>query len=600
MELSDDEVLAFPERSSEEESSFSDSRDNDGDQNNLSGENEEADDLSLYHQGDEDGDEINGWGSKKADYYDADAIENEEDAAAEEAEARRLQDKRLRALKAADYGFDEMKWLDATKPQQDEARHEVEIVAEKLPRLKVTEHMDPVGKLNLLNTAYPECEPLAHSLLELLPLYSELSHHLHFGLERPLSAIPTPLDAIKFVALSSYLAAMALYFAILTSTAKEGDQDTLPLLPTTIHNHGLMKALVSSREIWNRIKCKSSLRHSLDSSHSGEDLMTVHSLNEIMEKAVTDGYSPLLQSSIPTSRLPSDQSLASIANASVNAHHMERLRRTEASLASFTKIAPANTHHLTNAVPLRISDRQQYSIHDQDSELGDEASLAPYELEAKSRRKKSLRFYTSQIAQRENKRANAGRAAGGDDDLPYRERFRDRQARLTKDAERRGLKSQDKPNESDLLRNDETDEHADETNEQRERKLTATGQYDDRLADSIELQALGKKAAKAARDAAYTEAREAGGRVVPQGAKGEGAGASGRRELTYAIEKNKGLMPRRKKEVKNPRVKKRKRFEDKTRKLRSMKSVYTGGEAKSGYAGELTGINKGLVRSTKF
>ena len=77
-------------------------------------------------------------------------------------------------------------------------------------------------------------------------------------------------------------------------------------------------------------------------------------------------------------------------------------------------------------------------------------------------------------------------------------------------------------------------------------------------------------------------------------------GPDGKRAITYAIEKNKGLTPHRKKDVRNPRVKKRKKFEEKKKKLGSVRAVYKGGEGRGGYGGEMTGIKKGLVKSTKL
>jgi len=74
----------------------------------------------------------------------------------------------------------------------------------------------------------------------------------------------------------------------------------------------------------------------------------------------------------------------------------------------------------------------------------------------------------------------------------------------------------------------------------------------------------------------------------------------GKRQITYQIQKNKGLAPKRKKEVRNPRVKKRMKFEEKKKKLKSVRPVYQGGEGKGGYQGELSGIKTGLVKSTKL
>ena len=80
----------------------------------------------------------------------------------------------------------------------------------------------------------------------------------------------------------------------------------------------------------------------------------------------------------------------------------------------------------------------------------------------------------------------------------------------------------------------------------------------------------------------------------------EEEGVDGKRAISYAIEKNKGLAPKRKKDVRNPRVKKRKKFEEKKKKLGSIRAVYKGGEGRGGYAGELTGIKKNLVKSIKL
>ena len=76
--------------------------------------------------------------------------------------------------------------------------------------------------------------------------------------------------------------------------------------------------------------------------------------------------------------------------------------------------------------------------------------------------------------------------------------------------------------------------------------------------------------------------------------------AGDKRGITYVIEKNKGLTPRRKKEVRNPRVKKRKKFDEKQKKLGSIRQVYRGGEGRGGYGGELTGIKANMVKSTKL
>ena len=105
-----------------------------------------------------------------------------------------------------------------------------------------------------------------------------------------------------------------------------------------------------------------------------------------------------------------------------------------------------------------------------------------------------------------------------------------------------------------------------------------------------------KKSDKAAFAEAQKQAKLLGGEVMQQ----ETVGDDGKRKISYLIEKNKGLTPHRKKENRNSRVKKRMKYEDKKKKLASMKPVYKGGEGRGGYGGEMTGIKKGLVKSTKL
>jgi U3 small nucleolar RNA-associated protein 3 len=213
------------------------------------------------------------------------------------------------------------------------------------------------------------------------------------------------------------------------------------------------------------------------------------------------------------------------------------------------------------------------------SDFGDEEPLTEDQAAEKARKKKSLRFYTSQIAQKANKRGAASRDAGGDDDVPRKERMRDRQERLMKEAEKRG---QQKATELEELGGDDD--------------VSVDMGGDDEYYQAMVAQNISKTAAKQARAEAYAEAAKLGGRVYEE----EQVGTDGKRAITYAIEKNKGLMPKRKKDVRNPRVKKRKKYEEKKKKLGSMKQVYKGGEGRGGYAGELTGIKTNIVKSVKL
>lgn len=76
--------------------------------------------------------------------------------------------------------------------------------------------------------------------------------------------------------------------------------------------------------------------------------------------------------------------------------------------------------------------------------FGEATSLQHADAADKSARKKSLRFHTSKIesasARRQGARSNA---VGGDDDLPYKERRKEKETRLAKEAKARGLGGED-------------------------------------------------------------------------------------------------------------------------------------------------------------
>lgn len=74
---------------------------------------------------------------------------------------------------------------------------------------------------------------------------------------------------------------------------------------------------------------------------------------------------------------------------------------------------------------------------------------------------------------------------------------------------------------------------------------------------------------------------------------------SGKRAATYEIMKNKGLTPHRKKENRNPRVKKRQAYEKAIVRRKGQVREVTAGAAGS-YDGELTGIKANISRSRKI
>ncbi|XP_065186647.1 something about silencing protein 10-like [Sycon ciliatum] len=71
-----------------------------------------------------------------------------------------------------------------------------------------------------------------------------------------------------------------------------------------------------------------------------------------------------------------------------------------------------------------------------------------------------------------------------------------------------------------------------------------------------------------------------------------------KRAITYEMAKNKGLTPHRKKEVRNPRVKMRKKFHKAS--IRRKGQVRPVKQQQGAYGGELTGIRRDVTKSVKF
>lgn len=498
------------------------------------------------------------WGPSRKEYYNADQIETEADALEEEAEARRLQQKKLAKMSEADFMFDENEWL---MPAKAEGADEAEVVTEVLKDVPVTDDMTAEDKYKLLQARYPEFDYLVDEFQTLQPLLVECQKEAEGKTSKS-------AEMVKYWALGAYVASLASYFAILTSPARDesGVQKTMD--PAELREHDIMETLMTCREMWLRVK-------KLKAPKSAPIR------NGMLSPPEEDV--DVLDTAAPRKKTAEENQAAKDAKAKKKkaAEKAKKAAAVEEDLADLDdllkKPQPAKrTRTLDSAAA-------KYAEDDRLSDFGEEEALDARTAADKERRKKSLKFYTSQIVQKASKRANAGADAGGDADIPYRERLRDRQARLNAEAERRGKK--------DGKKGAELGDSDDDEGEVAARLRDDADEYYDLVAQKSKQ----RREEKMSRFEAIAAAKR-GERIVEQ----EVVGEDGKRKITYAIDKNKGLAPRRKKEVRNPRVKKRMQYADKQKKLKSMKPVYKGGEGKGGYQGELSGIKTGLIKSVRL
>jgi U3 small nucleolar RNA-associated protein 3 len=403
LEQSDEEVLGRSD--SEDEDDF-ESAEEGQDAASQSGDEGAQDD-------EEDEEDEEAWGTSKEALYGADAIETEEQALEEEAEALRLQKKQLQAMSAADYGFDESEWQNDA--EADKAK-DMATVTEILPQLEIAKDMTPAERLKLLKSRYPEFEPLSKELLELREVHTQL---LDAAKEATATALPYVPNAVtKLRAASAYIGSLTMYFALLTSTASIGGDKVAALSPNQLRDHPVMESLIQCRDLWQRVS-------TLPEDPSPAEIQEAFaSEDEDMDESIEE-----------LEFLPKRKQRKALARAqaaggeAAQKRKAERLQRAEAGFADLDALVGAASTKRTKKLP---------RAQDDESDLGEEAPLTAAEAAEKAKRKKSLRFYTSQIAQKANKRGAAGRDAGGDEDVPHRERLRDRQARLNAEAEKRG------------------------------------------------------------------------------------------------------------------------------------------------------------------
>jgi U3 small nucleolar RNA-associated protein 3 len=601
LQPSDEEVLGY------EDSDAEDPVDDDIDS---------AGDDRVDSEEEEDG--VQDWGTSKADYYDADIIETEADALEEEAEARRLQQKQLQTMTEADFGFDEAEWAQG----EDEQDAEHGTVVEKLPDVVVTEDTPVVERLKILKSRYPELEPLSKEYTKLQAVYEELQLSANAAsveskqhskkrkacTDEPVA--PVSIAVLKWRALSTYLGSIAMYFAMLTSPASGKSEANAPMAPAELRQHPVMQSLLKSRQSWDAVK-DLQLPETED-SESGEESdgspeelpikpQPIKTIQVIPQPAVKVTKSEQKPKKSKKSKDPISQSTKSKSHPPKDPSTTNLLNTLDNLIATVKN--PSSSAITPSSPP---SDSEPESS----SSIGDSTPLTALERLEKSTRKRNLRFYTSQLAQKSNTRASASQNAGGDADLPYKERLKDRQERLLREAERRGLdKNKGKAGrEMDFQDDDEDDDDSGEDNnndrEDKERTKPAATQDnnndDDEEEDYYQLITRKTSAKKAAKAASSSLAQPPISPSNPSPFNDPDPTTSTKRAITYEISANKGLMPRRKKEVRNPRVKKRMKYDEKMKKLGSVRQVWKGGEGRGGYGGELTGIKTNVVRSVKL
>lgn len=271
-----------------------------------------------------------------------------------------------------------------------------------LNEVEITEDMSPEERYRILQARYPEFDYLVDEFRDLQPLLEAAQKEAE---GKPAKS----LEVVKSWILGCYVASLASYFGILTSPARDGAESAKTLSPSELREHEVMETLMKCREAWLKVK---SLRPTSTAAVSESGMLWPPAEDEDVD--MSDDVAPVPQKK--TKKLSKAERKAIEKKEAEKARKAQAIEQSMANLSALLK--GTKTASKTDGAKVASADDV-----DNRSDFGDEEALDARTAEDKARRKKSLKFYTSQIVQKASKRAGAGRDAGGDMDIPYRERL---------------------------------------------------------------------------------------------------------------------------------------------------------------------------------
>ncbi|KAF8986285.1 hypothetical protein BGZ46_006907 [Entomortierella lignicola] len=581
-------------------------------------EDEDEDDLgdsddNIGSKKDDDDEEVDidkaSWGKSKRSYYNAEEIESDEETAkAEEEEALRLQKKRIAEMSEEDFapeeeetawgaaagrgvlgdkdadralveGFDkELQGIELLKAKQGG------VIVEKIAKagvsklskqeiLKVLQNQSP--ELLDLVEEFKEKVEVLQAIAELLQLTSSLTKPY------PEDKAPMPFLRLKYQTVINYLTNIAFYITLKTSP-DDGATD-LTNHPVIDALYELKKSIVKLEKMEKKKAISESMQDLLELLENGgeseEEDNTTDDEKATMRLIQENEARKTAKKNKKTKKDASEKKTKKLTKPKEFEYNVD----FEEEFVSHNKKSKKHGKSI-------LADKKRSRL---ENDYGDLDELMDVDLEDKAQKKRSLRDYVSKLDQSANKRSKILRGSG-DTDIPYREKFKDRQEQMKRQA----VKGAPAPENADL---DELEWDAKDMADAR-----GVGGDNDDIFNGDETSNRGghagedyyqevldaKEAKKAARKALSENLEKS------TSFEDTSIDPNDKRSISWQILKNKGLTPHRKKEQRNPRVKHRNKYEAAKKKIKSVKRVFT--RLEGAYGGEKTGIKTGLARSVKF
>lgn len=496
--------------------------------------------ASVESTGDEDEES---WGTKKAAYYstNAGALEDEDGENQELflRETLRLQIKARSLLATEDFGLE-----DYQSVMSGELNLPTPLPTEDLHTFKQYQAQIPTSRSTNtsrdLEREHPELLALSRDWTVALEELGMLERKLaHSSVDRPLNT-EQGLTHLYHQTLQCYLSLLAFYLHLSSSG--------MPL--KYLKAHPIMTRLLTLRETTQELNLlgladlpdSDADSEFLSAGSDPEDLSTISMASTRSSEALLDENESVTDDAAEDTVIGSDLGFG-VLDEPAFIHGSQRFQSS-------------SKHHVEL------------------SHFGDPLLMEKFDAEDKRARKKTLRFHTAKIDGIRPHQGVARHNRGGDDDLAY--------------PSLRAVKPQ---------RDADSSSQTTRSKRAREVHVEEAGSEEDQD-DYYDLVKRQKKRAKEEKKELYEA--EVSYRAEQRGDEAESEVNGGPRSLTRAILTNKGLTPHRSKAVRNPRVKKRMRYEKAKQKVSSQKQIYRGGPAGGKYGGELSGISTRTVKSAKF
>ncbi|KAI1304078.1 hypothetical protein EDD11_005252 [Mortierella claussenii] len=586
-----------------------------GDEDEEAEEDEDSDALDddLGHK-EEDEEELDldkaSWGKTKRSYYNADEIESDEETAkAEEEEALRLQKKRIAEMSEEDFAPEEEETVwgaaagrgvlgdkDADRALVEGFEKELQgidllkskeggVVVERIAKAGISK-LSKQEILKVLQNQSPELLDLVEEFKEKIEVLQAIAELLQLtsSLPKPFpdDKAPMPFLRLKYQTIINYLTNIAFYITLKTSP--DSTATDLTNHPVIDALYELKKSIVKLEKMEKKKAISESMEDLVEVLENGGELEDeAGSDEEEIQRLVDEAH---LKKAAKKSKKSKKEATNKKVAQTIQPKEFEYNVDLEDDFVSHNKTSKKNGKSISGKKHSRM-----------ESDYGDLDELLDVDLEDKAQKKRSLRDYVAKLDQNANKRSKILRGSG-DTDIPYREKFKERQELLKRQA----VKSAPAPENTEL---DDLEWDAKDMADARR----VGGSNNEDIFSGDEASGRGGRAQNEGEDyyqevLAAKEARAAARRALNEDLEKSTSfedtsiDPNDKRSISWQILKNKGLTPHRKKEQRNPRVKHRNKYETAKKKIKSVKRVFT--RLEGAYGGEKTGIKTGLARSVKF